>query len=313
MNFELIQVVDKTEFEGWRCQVSSSLSVLFCGFDSYTQTVPAGHHNRPERIAAADCARLVETQEYIPSNGKPQKIVAPGLTSFKVLEAGSEDTSRGVMHCQGENYHIDGVMWREVLAEREYNVQVTKESFIHKNDILESVTSGVTIECLLREGGCAGSTSTFVWHLPAKSCLFESIQLFRGFWRIPNSLIESTTILGSFNVSAGQMTLPASCGSVTGWRTQHKRLVIREGDLHVKLPRLGGDLDVEIQVGVLLDVVARLQYKIADQGQQGLARADCEREIAGTDRRLRPTRRAGTFIMQAGQAVIEIQCRQVKV
>ena len=80
----------------------------YCGFASYTQTLPVGVTEEPCRVSITDCANMIQKKTMILEDGRSHQIEVPGETQLFMQVAGSEVISDREMRCQGESRYING-------------------------------------------------------------------------------------------------------------------------------------------------------------------------------------------------------------
>ena len=77
---QIYQHVPETRLHGWSCQVVATSHMPFCGFDSYTQTLPVGVMEESRRVSLADCTSMIEKNVMTLEDGKSHWIEVPGET-----------------------------------------------------------------------------------------------------------------------------------------------------------------------------------------------------------------------------------------
>ena len=213
---QIIQRVPVHRFVGYKCKLRTTLRAHFCGFDSYTQELPTGHTARPTKISREQCHKAVTEHKYVAEDGKTHEVSSPGFSSFQIQRAGEERFHAGEMRCQGESLHLDGRFLRDVIAELEVQLEITREELEVQDHKVMSLADREELACGWSSAGCAGPTETFIWETGSTPCMFQAVSVGHGRWNADRSLFPFGHIRGGRQ----------KCGFATPVRRQRR---IRDG------------------------------------------------------------------------------------
>ena len=154
------------------------------------------------------------------------------------------------------------------------------------------------MECKVSQGGCVGS----LWTLVKAVCPFQTVTAMTGMLDDNNHLFTSDTILGSFNISRGLIMLPTECSAEQAniLRTQYAKLFIHLAEHPLMLQTLQKDVDLEVQMELIEDSVARLQKVVGGFLRRSLEVSACQARAAAQWSQLTASGEPGKYLIRAG-------------
>ena len=286
----------------------------YCGVASYTQAIPSGIIMEPVKLSASACAEMAHTRKYQTASGVWRKVEVPGHTSHQITVAGVEHFEAGIMRCQGEDHRVGDRLLRDVVIIHNDVVEIQKEKYVETSaGIVESTTSRVALTCPRSSGGCEGLKQTFIWLQTKAGCTYALVNTLKGRWDESETLYVAENSLATFNMSEGVLALPRQCSEerISLRRTQFPRLFLYGGDQPLRLKTVSRDVELQLQVEVLEDTVARLQYQVEDAAGASASQAECFRQYHKLGGAYQRTREEGVYLLQAGEAILKIACSSI--
>ena len=251
---QIYQHVPEMRPRGWSCQLVATSHVCYCGFESYTQTIPSGVTEESQSVSLANCTSMIEKKTATLEDGKTHRIKVPGETQLFVQVAGSEVIANGVMTCQGKSKHINRYWLKNFIVEEQIKILITQEEYVELNRKVQLETDRINMECDATQGGCVGGHKMFIWTPVTGNCPFQKVTTVTGTLDDDSHHFTSDTILGAFNISRGLITLPTECLTEQAnlLRTQYSSLFLYLGECLPNLQTLQRDVDLKIQAKLIV-------------------------------------------------------------
>ena len=308
---QVIQVQSQYRLPGYKCKLSESLHVSYCGISSYTQAIPFGYTMRPKKLTREECRRAVRDRKYKTPTGESHEVQIPGFTSFKVQVAGLETLTEGVLHCQGETMRVNGRYLKNIVAEAELHLTIEEETFEISQERVTVIRDQTQVDCALGALGCAGSLATYIWPAKPAPCSYRHVTNAQGAWDESRRRFRGNTPQITFDVAEHNVALPANCPGAGKllYRTQFDALMVYIDEGTLALPTIDEGVDWSLQGAVTEDRLSRLSAHVTATLGDTSTWAVCKQTEAGLGKELQPTGYPGRFAVRAGSAILELTCQ----
>ena len=271
--YEIVQLLEESHHEGYRCAVTRSEWTFHCGAWSHLKLtkVPQLLMNVP--ISTSWCEQMVTREKFRPSEYSGSFTVKVGsVTTIPITLTGSLQEVDDRTVCQGENVHHGEKLSSNIVVLESYTVKIAKEKYVTRGSLVEALDSHIKLRCAYSMGGCQTSDATYIWTKEQSSCQLESIRTISA--RRKRSFIIDDEYNIILNLT-DRTTIPGCVGSF--YATPYPNLFARTEDL--KLPTIEPgfirpQLNLEITADWLMFHTEELMSGLSDTLTEQLCQAD---------------------------------------
>lgn len=295
---------------GHRCRIRKSSFDYACGAWGHLKTasVPKILHSVP--VSKSWCRNLLDSRTFTPPGGNQRYPLSPNSNNIiRTISKGKLSYGSQHVECVGESGRIDGNILPAVLTLDEYHIEVRQESFLLRNNEMESQSEHVKLPrtCTPTQAFCETQTGTYLWTPPSPQCDFEIVTTFNP--RQEGSLLidEISKVL----INATERVSFPACGNREIFRTTYDQIYVMKGGEAIPGVRHLDPADVQMDAMVssiasytMFEAEKKI-YAMTSSWQHSVCREKYTQEV-DSPKRVAP----GLFSLRRGDVLYTFKCPQ---
>ena len=171
ITYQLLQREKQREMAGTSCKMVETQQARYCGvYDHQTIFSQLSYTMIPISLST-DLCQLMKSQGYYEDpNGGRHKLQVPGITHIQYELKGQTTVVDGEIKCEGETFKWDGVLYHNMILDRNVQVYIENETFLEEQGQVTAYKDNVHLECPMSLAGCETATATYIWTPLTDTC-----------------------------------------------------------------------------------------------------------------------------------------------
>ena len=177
VTFQLLYKEPLQRLKGYRCEILDTRTVHYCGkYSHQTSFARYNYADLPKPPTAVSCRSMVRYKKLQLPDGEEKDLKIGAQHRFYYTEVGRTYTGSDWIYpdlqvqCQGGDWRMNRVDYKNMIVEHHWTVTVTEEEFIYDGKRLVAVGNNVQLNANVFDTDTSDGDATYTWESPIGYC-----------------------------------------------------------------------------------------------------------------------------------------------